>query len=349
MPFATLPTPCVLIDIDRVTANIRRAQDYANSHGFALRPHVKTHKIPTFAHMQVAAGARGITCQKLGEAEIMADAGLDDILVSYNIIGFDKLARLAALARRVKLTVAADSAHTIAGYLRTARAADVQFDILIECDTGGGRCGVQTPDEAVALAQMLDGGTGARFGGVMTYPAAGKTALAAEWLAVASARFDAAGIPLPVVSAGGTPDLWRAHTLPGLTEYRPGTYIYMDRSQVAAGAARLDECALTVLSTIVSKPTPNRAIIDAGTKSLTSDLLGMDGFGHVLSCPDATLTGLSEEHGILRGGGLPRIGDRVRIVPNHACVVSNLFDKVYVVSGDRVVDAVTVAARGCVT
>ncbi|MBO1360719.1 D-TA family PLP-dependent enzyme [Acetobacter sacchari] len=348
MNIDSLPTPCVLIDVDRMKANIGRAQAYADQHGFSLRPHIKTHKIPAFARLQVEAGAKGITCQKLGEAEVMADAGLDDILISYNLIGFDKLARMTTLARRIKLTVAADSLHTVEGYNRAAEAADVSFDVLIECDTGGGRCGVQTPEEAVTLAQALRGG--ARFAGLMTYPAAGKTAEMAAWLSAALAAFKATDVPVRVVSAGGTPDLWKAHTIPGVTEYRPGTYVYMDRSQVAVGAASMDDCALSVLATVVSKPRPDRAVIDAGTKTLTSDLLGMEGFGHIPACPHATLSGLSEEHGVLRAeSGLPEIGERVRIIPNHACVVSNMFDTVYLVSGERVLDAMPVAARGRVS
>ncbi|MCC6103937.1 D-TA family PLP-dependent enzyme [Acetobacter sp.] len=345
MNIESLSTPCVLIDIDRVKANIQRAQDYADKNGFMLRPHIKTHKIPAFAHMQVEAGACGITCQKLGEAEVMAEAGLDDILISYNIIGFDKLTRLAALAKRIRLTVAADSLFTINGYNQIATATGVTFDVLIECDTGGGRCGVQTPDEAIALASALKGG--ARFAGLMTYPAAGGTKEMAERLAEILASFEKASIDVQTVSAGGTPDLWKAHTVPGITEYRPGTYIYMDRSQVAVDAATPDDCALTILATVVSKPLSDRAIIDAGTKTLTSDLLGMKGFGYITSFPDVLISGLSEEHGILRSeNGLPEIGEQVRIVPNHACVVSNMFDTVYLVSGERVIDALPVVARG---
>lgn len=345
MNIESLSTPCVLIDIDRVKTNIRRAQDYADKSGFRLRPHIKTHKIPAFADMQVEAGACGITCQKLGEAEVMADAGLDDILISYNILGFDKLTRLAALAKRIRLTVAADSLFTVNGYNQIASMTGVTFDVLIECDTGGGRCGVQTPDEATTLASALKGG--ARFAGLMTYPAAGGTEEMAERLAEILASFEKAGIDVKTVSAGGTPDLWKAHTVPGVTEYRPGTYIYMDRSQVAAGAATPDDCALTILATVVSKPLSDRAIIDAGTKTLTSDLLGMKGFGHITAFPEVLISGLSEEHGILRSeNGLPEIGEQVRIVPNHACVVSNMFDTVYLVSGERVINALPVVARG---
>lgn len=345
MNIDALSTPCVLIDADKMKANIQRAQDYADTHGFTLRPHIKTHKIPAFAYLQIEAGARGITCQKLGEAEVMANAGLDDILISYNIIGFDKLSRLAALARKIKLTVAADSRFTVDGYNAVAETTGATFDVLIECDTGGGRCGVQTSDEAVTLAAALRGG--ARFAGLMTYPATGKTEEMSEWLRAAIAAFDKAGVTVETVSAGGTPDMWKAHTVACLTEYRPGTYIYMDRSQVAAGSAMMQDCALTVLTTVVSKPRPDRAIIDAGTKVLTSDILGMDGFGHIPSCPQAHVSGLSEEHGILRAeSGLPEIGDRVQIVPNHACVVSNMFDTVYLVSGGHVLDALPVAARG---
>ncbi|MBB2201521.1 D-TA family PLP-dependent enzyme [Gluconacetobacter tumulisoli] len=346
-----LATPSVLIDIDRVRANLRRAQDYADTHGLRLRPHIKTHKVPALARLQVELGACGITCQKLSEAEVMADAGLSDIFISYNIVGADKLSRLTALARRITLSVAADSAYTVSGYIDAARAADVTLTVLVECDTGAGRCGVATADAALDLARRLEGASHARFGGLMTYPKAGGTEQTAAWIAGALDLFARAGMAVPVVSSGGTPDMWRAHLVPGVTEYRPGTYIYMDRSQVAAGAATLDECALTVQATVVSRPSETRAVLDAGTKTLTSDLLGLDGFGHVLSCPSARVDALSEEHGVIQADAevLPALGERVRIVPNHACVVSNMFDRVYFVSGDTVLDAVPVAARGCVT
>jgi D-serine deaminase-like pyridoxal phosphate-dependent protein len=344
-----IETPAVLIDLDRVEANLSRAQTYADSHDLKLRPHIKTHKIPRLAQRQVELGAVGITCQKLGEAEVMADAGLADILLPYNILGPAKLARLRALADRVKLSITADSAVTLDGYAETFRSRAEPIAVLVECDTGMGRCGVQTPADVLALAQAIDAAAGLSFAGLMTYPAAGKVAETQSWLAEALALLERAGLPAEIVSNGGTPDMWSAHQVTAATEHRPGTYIYLDRYQVAKGAGSHDDCALTVLTTVVSCPRTERAILDAGSKSLTSDTLGMTGFGMILEHPEAAITGLSEEHGhvdVSRCNSRPKIGDRVRVLPNHACVVSNLFDRVHLVSGDEVVDVVEVAARG---
>ncbi len=344
-----IETPAVLIDIDRVEANLTRAQTYADAHGLKLRPHIKTHKVPRFAQRQVELGAVGITCQKLGEAEVMADAGLADIFLPYNILGRAKLARLAALADRVTLSVTADSLITIEGYAEAFASRAEPLPVLVECDTGMGRCGVQTGKEALSLAQAIDAAAGLRFAGLMTYPAAGKVAETQAWLAEAVALLERSGLPVETVSNGGTPDMWSAHQVTAATEHRPGTYIYLDRYQVAKGAGTLDDCALTVLTTVVSCPRTERAILDAGSKTLTSDTLGMAGFGLILEHPEAVIAGLSEEHGnvdVSRCNHRPRIGDRVRVVPNHACVVSNLFDRVYLVSGEEVVDMAEVAARG---
>lgn len=343
-----LDTPSVLVDLDRVEANLARAQAHADANGYALRPHIKTHKIPGFALRQVALGAVGITCQKLGEAEVMADAGLTDIFVPYNILGESKLARLAALNRRVTLSVTADSAETVAGYARTF-GADAPLTVLVECDTGTRRCGVQSPAEALALAQQITAAPGLRFGGLMTYPPARRPDEAEAWLREAVDLLTGAGFPVPRVTSGNTPDMWRtAQSV--VTERRPGTYIYFDRMQVAAGAAAWDDCALTVLATVVSRPTPTRVVIDAGSKSLSSDLAGPDqpGYG-LLSGTPHVIRQLNEEHGIIEmetPSDKPGIGARVRVIPNHACVVSNLFDAVTLVRGDTVVETVAVAARG---
>lgn len=351
-PFADIETPAVLIDLDRVDANIARAQDHARSHGLTLRPHIKTHKLPMLAQRQVARGAVGITCQKLGEAEVMAAAGIADIFLPYNILGVAKLARLRALADRITLSVTADSAVTVAGYAAAFHDAATPLPVLVECDTGMGRCGVQTPEQAAELARLIDAAPGLRFAGLMTYPAAGQADAVLAWLAEAVARLAAHGLRPRVVSSGGTPDLFRADAAGIITEYRPGTYIYLDRYQVARGVGGLDDCALSVLATVVSRPVPDRAVIDAGSKALSSDTLGMDGFGHVVEYPQARIVSLSEEHGVLDLSGCaarPHIGARIRIIPNHACVVSNLFDSVALVSGGQVIEQVPVAARGRLT
>lgn len=343
---ADLDTPTVLIDIDRVEANLQRAQAHADKQGYALRPHIKTHKLPRFAKRQVELGAVGITVQKLGEAEVMADAGLIDIFLPYNILGPKKLARLKALNERITLSVTADSPDTLAGYAATFTDGK-PLTVLIECDSGGGRCGVQTPAQALALARQIALAPGLRFGGLMTYPPLHGVDKSNAWLSEAVALFQQAGIAVPRVSSGNSPDMWAPAAAP-VTERRPGTYIYYDRFQVREKVAGLDDCALTVLATVVSRPTATRIVIDAGSKSLTSDLLNMEGYGLVMGT-DLTVKGLSEEHGVIElpiASDWPRVGERLRIVPNHACVISNLFDTVTLISGDEVKEVVPVAARG---
>lgn len=345
--YGELETPCVLIDIDRVERNLVRAQAHADAAGLALRPHIKTHKLPQLAQRQVALGAVGITVQKLGEGEVMADAGLTDIFLPYNIVGARKLARLKALNERVKLAVTADSPDTVAGYAESFAGGPGTLTVLVECDTGGSRCGVQAPAQALALARQVAMSQGLRFGGLMTYPPMGGLERSERWLEDAVALLDAAGLSAETVSSGNTPDIW--NTRSGVvTEVRPGTYIYNDRFQVQNGAAGWDDCALTVLTTVVSRPTATRVVIDAGSKALSSDNPGLEGFGVIMGGV-ATIKSLSEEHGVIELGApsdTPRVGDRLRIVPNHACVVSNLFDVVNFVRDSVVVETVAVAARG---
>jgi D-serine deaminase-like pyridoxal phosphate-dependent protein len=348
--YSELDTPAVLIDMDRAEANLKRAQDAADKAGIALRPHIKTHKLPIFAKKQVELGAVGITVQKLGEAEVMGDAGLTDLLLTFNIIGAAKLKRLKALHDRVTIRVVADSVDCVTGLAATFTDAGHPLGVFVECDTGMGRCGVQSPAAALELARTIIAASGLKFAGLMTYPAAGKYEQAAQWLADARDAFSADGLDLPAITTGGTPDIWHMDAAASVaTEYRPGTYIYMDRSQVAAGAASFDDCALTVLATVVSRPTENRAIIDAGSKALTSDLLGLVGHGHVVEFPDAKVVGLSEEHGTLDVSACatkPKIGDTIRIIPNHCCPVTNLFDRVNLIRNGDLVETVEVAARG---
>ncbi len=346
--FPELETPCVLIDVDRVEANLARAQAHADARGLALRPHIKTHKLPRFAQRAVGLGAVGITVQKLGEAEVMADAGLTDIFLPYNIVGPHKLARLKALNGRVALKVTADSPDTVAGYAAAFAGSERPLTVLVECDTGMGRCGVQSPEQALALARHIAISPGLRFGGLMTYPAVGGHADAEGFFARAKALLDQAGLSPAVITTGGTPDMWQQGTTLA-TEYRPGTYIYLDRYQVGVGAGRWQDCALTVLTTVVSRPTATRIVIDAGSKALTSDLLGQTGHGLVMGSDGVIIKSLSEEHGVIelaRPSDTPRVGDRLRIIPNHACVVSNLFDQVHLIAQDTFIETLPVAARG---
>ncbi len=351
-PIVSISTPQPVIDEDRLAANIARVQSYMDAHRLNFRPHIKTHKIPAVAEAQRQAGARGINCQKITEAEVFAEAGFDDILITFNILGADKLTRLANLNDRSSgLKVVADSTVTIDG-LANYFAGRKPLTVLVECDTGAGRCGVQAPAEALALARRIAGSGALAFGGLMTYPKAGGEAATEAFLAETLAALKAEGIDCPVVSNGGTPSLFSAHLVTSATEHRAGTYVYNDRSMVRAGHCTLDDCAMHVLATVVSRPTPDRAILDAGSKALTSDLLGFADFGLIVEYPDAIITGLSEEHGTVDlsrlAGRRPEIGERIRIVPNHTCVVSNLFDHM-VFHRDGVVTRVEpVAARGLV-
>ncbi|MCC7319833.1 MAG: D-TA family PLP-dependent enzyme [Rubellimicrobium sp.] len=347
-----IDTPAVLIDLDIVDANLRRAQDYADAHGLRLRPHVKTHKLPRLARAQMALGAVGVTCQKLSEAEAMADGGITDIFLPYNILGPRKLDRLAALHGRVTLSVTADSAVTVAGY--AGRLADPArpLTVLVECDTGAGRCGVQTPDEALALARLIAAAPGLCFGGLMAYPPRAGLAQTQDWLAAAIAALGAAGLPPEVVSIGGTPDMERAHEIAAATEQRPGTYVYNDRMQMAWGHGTPADCAMAVLATVVSRPTPDRAILDAGSKALAADPAPVPGHGQIVEYPGAIVATLSEEHGAVDLSACarrPEIGERVHVIPNHACVVTNLFDEVHLMRGDRVEEVARVTSRGRLT
>ncbi|WJR75425.1 D-TA family PLP-dependent enzyme [Bradyrhizobium sp. NP1] len=343
-------TPCAVIDVDRVERNIARVQAACDAAGVANRPHIKTHKSPLLARIQVAAGARGITCQKLGEAEVMADAGIDDILISYNLIGEEKMARLAALQAKASMTVAADNSTVIAGLPKAAEMAGRPLSVVVECDTGRKRAGVETPREAVALAREIAASKGLLFGGFMLYPTETGWTEAQAFFDEALAGVREHGLDARMVSTGGSPNLKNLGKLKGATEHRPGTYIYNDRMQVAAGVASLDDCALTIYSTVVSRAAPERGILDAGSKTLTSDTGGgLDGHGLILEHPEARIARFAEEHGFLdlaRSNTRPNVGDVVRIVPNHVCVVVNMMDEVVMVRGDEIVGTLPVVARG---
>src|ERR1700712_5342682 len=325
-------TPCAVIDMDRVERNIARVQVACDTAGVAHRPHIKTHKSPLLAQMQVAAGAKGITCQKLGEAEVMAEAGIDDILISYNLIGEEKMARPRARLPQA----AAASGRPLSG--------------VVECDTGRKRAGVETPTEAVALAREIAASKGLTFGGVMLYPTESGWAEAQRFYDEALAGVRAHGLDAAMVSTGGTPNLKNVGKLRGATEHRPGTYIYNDRMQVGAGVAGWDDCALNIYSTVVSRAGPDRGILDAGSKTLTADTgSGLEGYGLILEHPEAKIARFAEEHGFLdltRSNTRPTVGDVVRIVPNHVRVVVNMMDEVVMVRGDEIIGVLPVAARG---
>lgn len=346
--FAQIDTPAVLIDLDVAEANIRKFQAHCDHHGLKLRPHIKTHKLPMLAQAQIAAGAVGITCQKISEAEAMiSEGGISDVLITFNIIGAGKLKRLRRLADKVTLSVVADNRSVADGLSGAFADAQTPLDVLVECDTGAGRCGVTSPEEAAGLADYIDGLAGLRFAGLMTYPPVGADQKVQSWLNEAVDALANCGLKASVISNGGSPGMWQAQNVSIATEYRIGTYIYNDRSLQVRGVCDWADCALTVLATVISVPAHDRAVIDCGTKVLTSDLLGLNGNGHVLSRPDITIAGLSEEHGVLTADNINlAVGSRIRIVPNHACVVSNMLDQVILVRGDTCIGPQSVTARG---
>ncbi len=350
-------TPYIRADLDVVEANLRRMQARFDALGIRLRPHVKTHKLPRLALRQVELGAVGVTCQKLTEAEVMVDAGVGDVLLSYNMMGEERLRRLAHLRGRCRLTVVADSLPVIEGLAWAASvpaprggADPGPLPVLVDGDTGYGRTGVSSPAEAVALAREIASRPGLRFAGLFTYPNLPTTR---PWLLQALGGLAAAGLPAEVVSSGGTPGAAHAHEVPEVTEYRPGTYVFNDRMMVDRGAAALSDCALRVVSTVVSAHPPARVIVDAGSKALTSDLLRgsvEDGYGLIVEYPEARIHRLSEEHGHCDFSAcdrLPAVGEVVTIVPNHVCPVVNLFDRVALFRGGSLQEVVPVAARGC--
>lgn len=348
MEIDQLETPVALVDVDRLEANVHGLQIYLDEHGIANWPHIKTHKIPWIAQQQMAAGAAGITCQKIGEAEIMAQAGMEKIFLPYNILGAAKLSRLMKLARQIELSVTADSAITIDGLASAAREHSLLLPVLVEFDTGLSRCGVPTPEQAADLARRIETAPNLVFDGLMTYPVNPQTT---DFVRETRALLASDGIPVRRVSVGGTPQMWQAHQYPDVTEYRAGMYVYGDRYTLRSGAMQLEQVAFSVIATVVSRPTPERGILDAGSKTLSSDLMGLEGYGMILEYPQARIYHLSEEHGHVDFSDSPErpaIGERVTVIPNHCCSVTNLFDQVVAVRGGRVETLWQVAARGAV-
>ena len=348
MDISQIDTPAAVVDLDRMQANILQMQQYMDEHGIANRPHIKTHKIPEIARLQVEAGAVGITCQKLTEAEIMAAAGIQDIFLPYNVLGESKLDRLMDLAHRATISVTADSDFVARGLSSAAVRSGIDLLVLVEFDSGLNRCGVQSPQEAAELARLIHRLPGLRFGGLMTYPSNENLD---PFVRETKKNLQTDGIQVLCVSGGGTQSAREAHTFVEVTEHRPGSYVYGDRYWLEHGVMPLETCALTVVSTIVSRPTPDRAILDAGSKSLSSDTMGLDGYGFIIEYPQAKIYNLNEEHGYVDVSACiqkPEIGERVRVIPNHCCAVSNLFNQIVGSRQDQVEVVWPVAARGAV-
>ena len=350
-----LETPVLVVDLDRMEANIRFVQAYCERLGVRNRIHIKTHKIPQIAARQVAAGAAGITVQKLGEAEVFAASGLgfDDIFLPYNLLGAAKLRRLRAFLERypeIELSLTCDSAVVAEGLNTVARESGRRLRVWVECDAGLGRAGVTQPRQALDLACAIEQLPSLTFGGLMSFTADAEPSV--EFMTAALAVFRSAGRPAPEVTMGGTRQLRWVKQVPGVTEHRPGTYVFHDRQTVLQGGWSFDDCAGTVRTTVVSRPTAERGILDAGSKAITPETMGLDGLlGHIVEYPEARLYRLSEEHGYVDFSAYPeserpQVGGVLAVVPNHICTTVNMYSWLVGARNGRVEVVWPVAARG---
>jgi D-serine deaminase-like pyridoxal phosphate-dependent protein len=372
VPFDDLLTPCVLVDRSRVERNVERMQSAANDGAKRLRPHAKTHKSVNLARLQIARGAVGICCAKLGEAEVFADAGIDDIRLAYPLNPVNA-PRVLALLDRTHLSFIVDHADVARGWSDAMRNAGTEVDVLVKVDVGLHRCGIDPAAHGAAdFVARVASMPGLRFRGLLSHAghaygasssdeAAAIAHAEAAVLSDLAARVRALGVPVDEISVGATPTARFSAQEKGVTELRPGNYIYHDRMQVALGAAAWDDCALSVLARVVTAHAPDRLVLDCGSKTLTSDLArgpgNTTGYGTIMSAldstePDASLVieRLSEEHAVVRALRPSHLapGDLVRIIPNHSCVVSNLMDSVWLVDRDEVVEQMDISARGCI-
>ena len=356
-----LDTPLIAVDLDLLQRNIAEMAALAVSHGVALRPHAKTHKSPHIARLQLDAGAVGLTCAKLGEAEVFVDqGGVTDILIAYPIVGDIKIQRLIHLLDRARVIVAVDTHQAAAALSQAISGNDRTLDIYIEVNTGQDRAGAYAGQEAVDLAIAVSRMPGLRLAGVMTHEGhAGFSAPddiatvaenAGQALVDTAERIRSQGVEVAHVSVGSTPASWFTPRVPGITEMRPGTYVFHDNNAFRHGRIGPDRCAARLVSTVVSRPAPERAIVDAGSKALALDPSpSHPGHGYIVGHPGATIARLSEEHGVVTLPPAERgfdVGDRVEIIPNHICPAVNLTDELVIVRAGHVVDRWPVAARG---
>ncbi|MBC8098984.1 MAG: alanine racemase, partial [Armatimonadetes bacterium] len=345
MHITELDTPALIIDLDIMEANIRRMQARCAALGIAFRPHIKTHKMPQIAWMQVEAGAVGIACQKVSEAEVFAAAGLNDLQIPYNIVGARKTARLTELALYNRVTVSVDHISVIAGLADATKPDDMSLRVLVELATPMARTGAQAY-EVVALAQRIEREDGLHFAGLTLYPSH-LDARATVQEALHLLHKAGIGVDSVVGSGVGAPAV--AHDFPELTELRVGTYVFNDWRVVSKGLATLADCALTIAATVVSRPTTDRVILDSGSKTLSSDV-GDDGrYAYIVEYPDAKLYRLNEEHGYADFSACddrPVIGETLHLIPAHVCTAVNMHDQVYAARGGTVEAVWQIAGRG---
>ncbi len=363
-----LETPHAVVDVGRVRENIQTVQRYASDHGLGLRPHAKTHKDALLGRMQVEAGALGLTVATPREAEVMARAA-QRLLVAYPPVDPGRVERLMGLPSDVELSIALDSAESLKRLAEGAARHGRTVDVLIELDLGARRTGLDHPDEVVALARAATS-SHTRFAGLMLHPGhlrrpaidpaergpesrpnrqlIGRLQGLRQQLSSFLSALEKAGLPCPVVSGGNSPTLFQSHLVPELTEIRPGTYVYADRDLASQGVMPWSSIAYSVLSTVVSTAVSGQAVIDAGTKALGREAIdGLTGYGALLDDPEVRVVRLSEEHGVLdtsESARQLRVGDRVRVVPNHVCVSVQLQERIAHLDGESL-DVRLAAAR----
>ena len=356
-------TPSLLIDADKLDRNLHEMAAVAADAGVDLRPHVKTHKSPMLALRQLELGAHGITVAKIGEAETMADAGIKDIRIAYPIVGPEKLGRLARLMDRADISISLDSVEAARGISDLGQSRGARISVLLKINTGLDRVGVM-PYEAVETARGIAALPGVDLIGILTHEghALRETSLkgaqqaarqAGETMVDIAQQMRSAGLDVREISVGSTATAREIAYVPGVTEIRPGTYIFNDLNEMTIGVATEETCALTVLATVVSIPASDRAVVDAGSKTLTSDLLGpptgKKGYGYIIGHPDVTIARLTEEHGMLVVNDARttfEIGQQLQIVPNHVCPVVNLADVMYLMRNGQCEEQLEVLARG---
>jgi len=360
MNISELDTPALLVDLDVMERNLKRAAEYAAKHKLRLRPHTKTHKIPALGRRQLELGAAGLTVAKVGEAEVMMAAEPPDLLVAYPVIGAGKLRRLMEVARKTRVTVALDSEYAARELSVAAGQAGVEVGVLAETDAGFGRVGVDMGDQLVELVRAIRRLPRLRYEGIAFYPGHTRKldgeddpefARIGRALRQTLDRLSREGMEPRIVSGGSTPSFWHSHELEGMNEIRPGTYIFNDLNTVVSKACALEDCAATVLVTVVSTARPGQIIIDGGSKTFSSDGLigGSGGFGRLVEDPRAVFHKMNEEHGYVDIRACERRfanGDRLRVIPNHICVAVNLHERIYGVRGDEIEMAWKVEGRG---
>jgi D-serine deaminase-like pyridoxal phosphate-dependent protein len=344
MNIAALDTPALAADLDVLERNIEGMATYCHQLDIPLRVHTKTHKVPEIAKLQIAAGSQGITCQKLGEAEVMVDAGIDNILIPYNIVGTPKLKRLTALTKRARITVALDSEETATGISQQAIADSCVVPVIVELDTGSGRCGVQSPQKAQHLARQIVKMPGIDFQGVMTYPS---NVRAKPFLTETLDLLTHDGTPVNIISGGGTGSEAASKEL-GCTETRSGSYVYEGLTRIGNSETLAPErCVLRVIVTVVSTPTPERIIIDGGMKTFTS--YPPTPYGHIIEHPDAKIYGMSVEHGhvdVSECSHRFKVGEQLSVIPLHQGMTSNLHNELVGIRGNTIETIWQIAGRG---